>query len=197
MPIIHTATEDELSESVACKIVQNYFADAEIGLKLRKGGNGYLKSSLHKFRQMANREHVFLLTDLDSSACAPTLIGAWFGNHDIPPQLFFRVAVREIEAWLLADRAGMANLFEINEANFPPNPDNLHDPKQALLQLARRAPRAIRSELLRVRGTVSSQGLGYNRILTGFVESGWEPDRARINSPSLDKALNRLSEPTI
>ena len=193
MILVHSATEDELSESVACKIIENYVPDATVGLKLRKGGSGYLKSSLHKFCQMAEREAVLMLVDLDRVTYAPSLIDNWFGGKAMPPKLFFRVAVREIESWLLADRPGLANFFEISKASLPSRPDELLDPKQSLLHAARGAPRHIRSELLRIKGTMSTQGLGYNRVLTYFVERGWDAERARLNSPSLDRSLRRLS----
>lgn len=193
MLLVHAATEDELSESVACRLIQDHIPNASVGLRLRKGGVGYLRSSFSKFCQMANRDYVLLLADLDRGQCAPSLIAGWLGGHAAPEKLLFRVPVREIEAWLLADRVGIANLFEVSEASLPPNPDDLLDPKQTLLHAARRATRGIRSDLLRTRGTVSSQGLGYNRVLTRFVEDGWNPDRARLNSPSLDRTLERLA----
>lgn len=194
MVLIHAATEDELSESVACRLIRDCIPDSSVGFRLRKGGVGYLRSSFSKFCQMANREYVLLLSDLDRGQCAPNLIADWLAGRALPVKLLFRVPVREIEAWLLADRAGMASLFEVSEASLPTNPDDLLDPKQALLHAARRATRLIRSDLLRTRGTVSSQGLGYNRVLTSFVENGWDPNRARLNSPSLDRTMERLAK---
>jgi hypothetical protein len=194
MVLVHTATEDELSESVACRLIRDYVHGATLGLKLRKGGAGYLKSSFQKFSQMAAREHVLMLADLDRGECAPALIKDWVGEAPPSPKLLFRVPVREIEAWILADRPGVAALFGVSEASLPPDPDTLDDPKQALLNAARRAVRTIRSDLLRTRGTVASQGLGYNRVLSNFVETEWDPDRARQRSPSLNRTMARLAE---
>ena len=66
----------------------------------------------------------------------------------IPMNLVFRVAVREIEAWLLADHIGMKKLLVGGASNLPNDPDLLSDPKQVLLKLARKAPRAIKNDLI-------------------------------------------------
>jgi hypothetical protein len=193
MIVVNTATEDELSEVVAVKLISEVVPDGTIGLRLRKGGVGYLRSKIANFRQMAQREHVLLLTDLDRQSCAPSLIASWIGNEPPPAMLLFRVPVREIEAWLLADRSGMADLLGVSEASLPPEPDVLPDPKQVLLNAARRATRAVRSDLIAGRGALASQGLGYNRVLSHYVETIWSIERATERSPSLRRTVNRLA----
>ncbi|QQV77254.1 hypothetical protein H5J25_18415 [Sphingomonas aliaeris] len=193
MTVFNTATEDELSECVAVKLVTQVVPGGTIGLKLRKGGAGYLRSSFNKFCQMANREYVLLLTDLDRLICAPELINSWAGGFPLPEKLLFRVPVREIEAWLLADRQGMAALMGISEASLPSQPDDLPDPKGTLLNAARNASRSVRSELVVGRNTLASQGLGYNRVLSNYVETIWNIDRAADRSPSLRRAVDRLT----
>lgn len=193
MTIVNTATEDEVSEIVAAKLVREVVPNGVVGLRLRRGGVGYLRSSLPKLYQMAEREHVLLLADLDRQPCAAGLIASWIGDRALPDKLLFRVPVREIEAWLLADRQGMAALMGVSEASLPPEPDALLDPKQALLNAARNAGRNIRSELIASRGAVASQGLGYNRVLSEYVDTGWNIDRAVKRSASLRRAITRLA----
>lgn len=192
MPVINVATEDELSEAVACRLVGATLPNFDVGLRLRKGGVGYLRSSFAKFCQMAVREPVFLLTDLDTAVCPPHLIQAWKGDNPLPPKLLMRIAVREIESWILADRVGLSRLLGISRALIPRNPDQLLDPKAFLLNLARRASRNVRTDLLAMRGTTASQGLGYNRVLSSFVEDDWSIDSARAHSHSLSRAMDRL-----
>jgi hypothetical protein len=192
MIVVNTATEDEISEIVATKLVREVVPNGVIGLRLRKGGFGYLRSSLSKFCQMAQREHVLLLADLDRQPCAPGLIASWAGGQRLPDKLLFRVPVREIEAWLLADRQGMAALMGVSEASLPPEPDALPDPKQALLNAARNAGRSVRSELIVSRGAIASQGLGYNRVLSEYVSTSWNINRAVERSASLRRAVTRL-----
>lgn len=193
MIVVNTATEDELSEVVAAKLVREIVPNGVVGLMLRKGGIGYLRSSFDKFCQMARREHVLLLADLDRQPCASGLIASWTGDNPLPDKLLFRVPVREIEAWLLADRQGMAALMGISEAGLPSEPDALPDPKRALLNAARNAARSVRSELIASRGALASQGLGYNRVLSHYVDTLWSIDRAVERSASLRRAVNRLA----
>jgi hypothetical protein len=51
---------------------------------------------------MAERRPVFLITDLDNIQCANVLVENWRNNLHVNPGLKFRVAVREIESWILA-----------------------------------------------------------------------------------------------
>ena len=193
MITVNTATEDELSEIVAIRLIKDVVPNGSVVLTLRKGGAGYLRASFGKFCQMAQREYVLLLTDLDRSECAQNLISSWTGGVALPPKLVFRVPVREIEAWLLADRQGMAQLLGVGEASLPLDPDALPDPKRSLLNIAKGAARNIRAELLITRGSVASQGLGYNRVLAEFVSHNWSIERAIQSSASLRRAAGRLA----
>lgn len=192
MTWIVLATEDELSEAVGSCLARE--AGLEIGQKLRRGGFGYLKTRLHSFCEIALRQPVLLLTDLDRARCAPTLIEKWMGNLERPENLIFRVAVREIESWLLADHDAIRTLLGNRIGKLPENPDALPDPKQALLALAGRAPREVREDLVVTEGALASQGLGYNARLCDMVEQDWKPDRAADRSASLAKARTRLQE---
>jgi hypothetical protein len=140
-----------------------------------------------------NGQAVLLLTDLDRAACPVGLVESWLGRHECPENLVFRVAVREIEAWLLADHDALRRLLG-KTARLPPDPDTLPDPKRALLELAKRAPRDVREDLVAVRGAVAAQGLGYNARLCALVEHHWSPERAAERSASLKRARRRIHE---
>ena len=138
------------------------------------------------------REIVVLITDLDRAVCPMQLQQSWLGpNTDCPPNLIFRIAVREVESWLLADHEAMKALFGQN-VRLSPEPDALPDPKQFLLDLARRAPRSIRNDLVAEHGANAKQGLGYNARLVQWVKSEWSPERAETRSPSLRRARAAL-----
>jgi hypothetical protein len=191
MSYITLATEDELSEAIALKLVE------DVGLTayqcLRKGGFGYLKSRIPNFCELAIHNPVFILTDLDRAECAPLLIAKWFENSTRPQNLLFRVAEREVESWLLADHHAMKTILG-SRAKLPNNPDSLDDPKQSLLLLARKARRTVRDDLLIDHGSISSQGLGYNARLGFLIQHEWSIARAAMRSPSLAKAWQRLKE---
>jgi hypothetical protein len=143
---------------------------------------------------MAQREPVLVLTDLDRIACPPTLLQSWSKGEQLPENLLLRVVVREAEAWVLADREGAADLLGISANRIPLNPEEIDDPKQFLLNLARTARREVRSELMAPSKAVASQGLGYNRILSDFIEMHWNLEVAAERSASLHRAMTRLEE---
>jgi hypothetical protein len=194
MAFIALATEDELSETIGRRLLAEANTACEVNLTFRRGGFGYLKTNLDKFCQIARRQPVLLMADLDSGTCAPNLIANWMGQTERPEKLLFRVAVREVEAWLLADHDAIKGLFGKKIAGLPPQPDTLPDPKQTLLKLAQKAPRAIRSDLIVQKGTIASQGLGYNARLGVFVREMWNPERAALRSDSLRRLRVRLRE---
>ena len=180
------ATEDELSETVGLRLITEQSDRLEPGLKLRSNGFGYLKSKLPNFIEMAALQPVLLITDLDRKPCAPVMIAEWMRNKVQPANLLFRVAVREIESWLLADREAFSRLLCKKAVKYPKDTDSINDPKELLLNLAKTAPGPIRRELVAERGAIASQGLGYNATLCEFVRKQWNPERAAMHSRSLE-----------
>ena len=188
------ATEDAVSEAVGIRLVEDTGSDLTVTQRLRRGGFGYLRSRMRSFCEIARRTPVLLLTDLDRGNCPATLIEDWSRRETIPEQLLFRVAVRQVESWLLADRDGIARLFKVSIRHLPLDPDALPDAKRSLLQLAQRAPRAVRENLVAESGAAAAQGLGYNAVLSNFVSTRWDPSRAGHLSNSLARARTRLME---
>ncbi|MFN0305933.1 MAG: hypothetical protein ACKVQU_36900 [Burkholderiales bacterium] len=188
------ATEDALSETVGRRIVDDTGSGLAVCQLLRRDGFGYLRARLRNFCEIARHTPVLLLTDLDTKECPATLIEDWSRGDAIPKRLLIRVAVRQVESWLLADRDGMARLLKISVRQLPRDPDALPDAKRSLLQLAQRAPRAIRDDLVAESGATAAQGLGYNAVLSNFVRTSWDPSQAELFSHSLARARMRVSE---
>jgi hypothetical protein len=192
MDHIDLATEDELSEAVGLRLLAEV-SGVQPGLLLRQGGNGYLRSRLKAFCEMARNRPMLVLTDLDTLPCPMALRTTWFGRLTQPADLHIRVAVREVEAWLLADHVAMAGLLGVSIARrLPDDPDSLPDPKAFLLQIARRAPRNVRLDLCAPPAAIARQGLAYNARLCGFVREHWDPVRAAARSESLSRTRLRL-----
>lgn len=192
MTAVVLATEDELSEAVGLSLAAE--AGLYVGQFLRRGGFGYLKSKVGSFCEIALRQPVLLLTDLDRVTCAPTLLNKWMVSSERPENFIFRVVVREIESWLLADHHAMRSLIGARVGKLPLEPDHLPDPKQVLLSLAGRAPRAVKDDLVVTHGAIASQGLGYNARLCEMVRQHWQPARAADRSASLARTRVRLRE---
>jgi len=195
--------EDAPSAAVARKLVATRNAQLEHSLVFRNGfpavtgGYGVIKSNCEAYLNMARAGiHTFILTDLDTAECACSLIRNWFAiphndNVVLPSQCIFRVTVREVESWIIADHAAWAEFIGIPAANFSTQPDQLDDPKRHLLNVIRRKGRKkIHREML-PQGAAHI-GPRYNEVLCDFVDSSWEPERAATMSPSLDRALKAL-----
>src|SRR5690606_13228253 len=147
---------------------------------------------IKSWQQMAEHQVVIVLTDLDDIECPVAMLEQWLGGgKDRPESLLLRIVEREIESWILADHEALRKLFG-NRGRFPDNPDELRNPKQHLITLAKRAPRSVRDDLVAQRGAVACQGLGYNRRLAEWVRDEWSPERASLRSPSLMRARRAI-----
>lgn len=195
MTPIMLATEDELSEVVGQRLVSETAGHLHVCQTFRKRGFGYLKSNMQKFLEISRHTPLVLLTDLDRTECAPSLMKDWLGGRKRYPRFLFRVAVRETESWLLADREAIADFLGVSIGRLPTAPDTLLDPKADLLKLARSSKnRRLKQDLLPAPGSTSKIGLGYNAVLGEFVRTQWSCERAVRHSPSLAKARYRINE---
>jgi hypothetical protein len=192
MNSIVLATEDVLSEQAGLRIAAE--AGLLVGQQLRRNGSGYLKSRIPNFCKIASFQPVVVIADLDQVRCPSQLLVDWLGRRERPDDLVIRVAVREIESWLMADHQAMRRLLGRRAGKLPREPEALLDPKGTLLNLARHAPRDVREDLLPPEGAIASQGLGFNPRRGNLIRTDWSPARAAERSPSLRKTRERLRE---
>lgn len=189
---VHLAIEDELSEAVLRRILAHIKRGYAVGVAYRRGGFGYLRRTVRGWNSAAKGQPFVLLTDLDKYACPKALIADWL-PVPLHPNLLFRVAVREVESWLLADRANIARYFGISDQRVPADTDALLDAKAALIDLARRSRlRELRNGIVPKGGSTAKQGPDYNGRLIPFVQSLWDVRSAANNSPSLARTVERL-----
>lgn len=193
MTQIALATEDVLSEAVGLQLLREINLSLSDIQCLRKDGFGYLRSKVSNWKALAKIKPVLLITDLDQVVCPSKMREAWLGSTPTPSDLLMRIAVREVESWVLADHEAMRQLMG-SKGKLPTHPDELPDPKSHLLQLAKQASREVRQDLIKEKGAVASQGIGYNTRLGGMVASCWSPERAASRSPSLARTRLRLRE---
>lgn len=187
------ASEDVLSEAVLRRLLSAFRPELAVSASLGLRGKSYLQSRARELNRTARGVPVFLLVDLDRpSSCAPELLAEWFGTP-LEPQMLFRVAVVEVESWLLADRHGLSTFIGVPVNRIPLLTDGIEQPKEFLVNLARRAKRrAVREELVPEPGATTSVGPGYNSQLSWFVSQGWNPSAAAASSDSLRRGIDRL-----
>jgi len=200
----HSYVEDKVSAEAARKLVDHRNATCSTTLRFCDGhpsvmgGYGAIKKLAPDdlLNMVRAGLHIFVLTDLDKIDCPPTLIRDWFDiqpNQPIalPPEVVFRVPVREIESWLLADRDVFACFMGIPKANFASKPDELPDAKQHLFNVISRGRKKWHRDMLPQAKTASIGPL-YNEKLCEFIRDKWDPARAATNSPSLTRAIEAL-----
>lgn len=191
---VDVAVEDELSEFVVAKLLAAAKPVYHVGVTYRRGGFGYLRRTINGWNAAAKGKPFIVLTDLDNALCPADLIEEWLTSAP-SPNLLFRVAVREVEAWLLADVNNLARFLRVAERLVPPNPDSIPDPKAVLIALAGQSRlKFVRDSLLPRPGSTAKQGPSYNECLGTFVRENWDARAASAQSPSLARALRRFEE---
>ena len=103
------------------------------------------------------------------------------------------IAVRQTEAWLLADRRGIAANLRIEEALVTESPEELGDAKAAVVDLARRSRnRDVRADIVPAIGSGRRVGTGHTARMQGFVSQEWDFRRAAVTAPSLARLIGRM-----
>lgn len=188
---VNLVFEDELSEYVLSKLLSCFDDKYETGISYNGHGFGYIKSKINGFNQACKAIPFLVLTDLDNNHCPMQLKKDWFLSAP-HPNMIFRVAIKEVESWLLADIEGLSKYTGVSNVNFPTNPELENDPKQLLINIARRSKRrAITEDLVPINENAQI-GPNYNGRLMEFVFNHWNIERAMTRSESLRRAYRRL-----
>lgn len=168
--------------------------DAGLSVALAKATHGKTKldAQLAKYAAAADHQPFFVLRDLDRDApCAPT----WLEGRPRGRWLCLRLAVRETEAWLLADRERFAEFFRVAPSRIPHAPDELLDPKRTLVDLVRRSSSAqMKRDIVPGEGAHTHVGPGYVATVGEFASGFWRLGVASRRSDSLRRARDALRE---
>jgi hypothetical protein len=194
MVVISAAVEGLIDETVVKFLISE--AGATAGRVYGKRGKPYLRTSLAGYNNAARFEPWIVLVDLDQDAdCASQFCNIWLAAP--APKLCFRVAVRAVEAWLLADRESIAKFLSVSQTRIPLTPDTESNPKQIMVEIAAMSKRrSIREDMVPRLGSGRSVGPAYTSRLIEFVQSSlWRPAIAAQRSDSLlrcRRCLQRL-----
>ena len=193
--VVSGAVEGVLDEVVLRRLAEHL--GISIGPVFGKSGKPYLRDKMAGYNQAARFSPWIVLVDLDDDECAPSLCTEWL---PVPAEhMCFRVAVREIESWLLADRPRIATFLGVPARRVPSAVDDLNDPKRTLIDLARVSRRrAIREDMVPRPGSGVSIGPAYTSRMMEVIDVGgqdrWRPEFAAQASPSLSRCISALKE---
>ncbi|WP_420212498.1 hypothetical protein ACN8ZM_23245 [Burkholderia aenigmatica] len=186
--------EDELCCAIAEALIAHSGIATDVQQRIVTGGAAPFRQKIPSMNNVAKKVMpVLMVADADQAPCVVTQRNSWL-PADVSHRLSMRLAVKEAEAWVLADHVGFSNFAIVSKDLFPAQPEILPDPKQALLALVKKSKRReLRDEMLPGKGATSPVGLGYNIHMTDFVKNHWNIGRAVNRAPSLARAIPRVT----
>jgi hypothetical protein len=190
--VISGAVEGDVDEAVVARLV--FEVGGALGAVHGKNGKAQLRQHVAAYNKAACFSPWVVLVDLNGDAeCAPLLQEEWLPHP--APRMCFRIAVRAIEAWLLADTHNLSQFLGVTRSAFPPGPELERDPKQKIVSLSANSRRRdVREDMVPRPGSGRKVGPAYTSRLIEFVESHWRPDEAAKRSDSLRRCVERLRE---
>ncbi|ROQ90899.1 hypothetical protein [Desulfosoma caldarium] len=188
--IISVAVEGLLDEAVACRLIND--VGGRLGSVYGKQGRQSLRKKIGGYNKAARHALWFVLVDLNGDAeCALLLRKSWLDAPE--PRLCFRVAVRQVEAWLIADHEALATSLGVARSLVPSDPEALQNAKVEMVNLARRSRRKnSRADMVPREGSGRSIGPAYVSRLIEYVERHWRPHVAAQKAESLRRAITCL-----
>ena len=193
--VVSGAVEGLVDEAILRRLLVR--AGAKPGVIVGKHGKSFLKTRMDGFNEAAQVDPWVVLVDLDHDAECPSLVvDEWVPEP--APHMCFRIAVRAIESWLIADSTGLAEFLSVTASRIPRDPDALSDPKRTMLKIAASSRRkTIRADMVPRPRSQRKVGPAYNSRLIEFVNDkrhGWKPAVAARSSDSLKRCLLRLDQ---
>jgi hypothetical protein len=190
--VVSGAVEGLVDEAVFRRLIAH--AGARSGRVYVTDGKGPLLKRLDGYNRAARHNPWLVLVDLDQDeSCAPP-----FREACLPaptPRMCFRVVVRAVEAWLMADRDGLARFLSLSAVRIPADPDTLIEPKRTMVNLARHSRRReIREDMVPRLASGRAVGPAYPSRLIEFASSHWRLQVAVQASDSLRRCERRLRE---
>lgn len=188
---VNFSVEGLVDEEVVLKLFRE--TDVTPGHQYVCQGIDQLRQKLEGFNAGAHHIPWFVLCDLDRNECPPALRSGLLKKPQAQG-LQFQVAVRAIEAWLMADRKTFADFLGVNTGRVPAEPERLPEPKNTVLKLALKSGKKdLRRYFVsrRIRTGKLCEGPIYTEEVIRFVQRRWSVKRARAAAPSLERAYAR------
>lgn len=163
-------------------------SDIEPVIRDARGGPNFWKEA-KRYNEAAGHTLVLGLADVEQATCAGGLMVANLPKKSAAFHL--RLAVRMLESWLIADRIAIASFLGVSQARIPRDPDQVAHPKRLLVTLARGSSKRAIREALVPDDSGGIVGPDYVATMASYIASHWNVERARAESPSLNRACDR------
>jgi hypothetical protein len=181
------AVEGILDEAVLRRLVES--VGAEMGYVNPVGGKQQLDRRLSGYNEAVKYSPWCVLRDFDTDAACPAELIVRL-LPEPAPTMCFRIVVRAVEAWLMADRQQMATFLSVSRSRIPVSPEDARDPKETLVNVARRSNKtAVRDSMVPRPGSGRSVGTGYTSLMIEYIRSRWRPEVAAESSESLRRCI--------
>ncbi|HSK81285.1 MAG TPA: hypothetical protein VLQ45_32835 [Thermoanaerobaculia bacterium] len=188
--VFNVVAEGDIDETVLRRLVLE--TGAVPGRVHGRNGRSKIKNQIQAYNRAARFDHWLVLIDLDRDECPASLRALWLPE---PAGLMcFRIAVRAVESWLLADREAIAGFLGIALSKVPHQPDAEINPKRALIDLARSSRSEIRRDLVPHPESGRTVGPGYSSRMKDYITNHWRPEVAAESSDSLRRSRLRIGE---
>ncbi|CCK62721.1 Conserved protein of unknown function [Mycobacterium canettii CIPT 140070017] len=187
--MINVVVEGRSDEQVARAVV--HAAGHEVAKIVVKNGKRRLDRLLANYNRAATHAPWVILRDSDAQCPASLRATLMAGIDNVSPLFHLRIAHPMSEGWLLADNQGFADFFHVKASQIPADPESLQNAKQTVLNLCSKS----RSRSLRRDMVVSGDKVGplYTVRIGEFAAKRWNVDSASTRSPSLRRAIERIS----
>jgi hypothetical protein len=191
-PVISCVVEGFTDEAIVRRLVES--AGGEVGDVYGLRGKDYILTNISGYNSAARFAPWFVLIDMDADPrCVADYRDSTLAARSA--MMMYRVAVRQVEAWLLADRIGCATFLGVPQGRIVAQPEQLSDPKAEVVRLARRSRTArVRDALVPKERSGRPVGRGYATEIAQFASTTWNPVTAARAAPSLSRCIRRLEE---
>jgi hypothetical protein len=191
MAFIALLVEGTLDEAVGRRIVE--YAGGEVTVTYGKEGTGYIKNKIDGFNGLAQGTTILALADLmdAGSECPVEVLEEWLPHPS--ENMIFRLVIREIESWIMADRTGISRFLGVRKQDIPSHPERVDDPKRRLVNTARASRFAkVKRLLVPAPSSTATVGPAYTSEVQQFVRDRWDIKRAMERSPSLRRCVRAV-----
>lgn len=200
---IYKVGEDDVTHAILDRLISELAGSINLEMVRLPARGGKILQDLNKYNELSNQSPVILLTDLDNHNCPSNILNKITNKA---PDFICRIAVKEAEEWLMADREGFSKFLGIPTTAMPNvrkirpvrNPDDVEleiSYKPSLYLMRELVPHSYKQHI--IEGLTPLDGLSkgrlYNSILLPFIENQWDFQNAAKNSYSLKRSVERLN----